>query len=111
MQRTGGEAEHVLVADADGPFGVLQAEQRVAHGGLAGAALANEADGLAGLDRDGDAVDGADMGDGAAEQAAADGEVDADVGGLAEGGGIGGNRLTKEEIEERRRQRAATGTT
>ena len=75
-----------------------------ARRGLAGAQLADDAEGLAGADRDDGVVDRLDVADGAAEQAAADREPDAQVLGLDDrrgvgGGGVGGaGRLGGEQL-------------
>ena len=72
----------VLAEEDDAALGGDQPHDGERERGLAGARLADDAEGLAGADRDGGVVDRLDVADGAAEQAAADREPDAQVLGL-----------------------------
>ncbi len=74
--------------EPDAALRLHQAQQRIAHGGFAGAALADQPDGLALMHHDIDAVDGADMADRPAQHAAADREMHAHIGTLDQRGGV-----------------------
>ena len=71
-----GELRYVRAAEADGAGGGFhQAHHGARHGGLAAAGFADEAEGLAFVDAEADAIDGMHLADGAAQQALLDGEV------------------------------------
>ena len=77
----GAEAGDVAGVEEDGASGGgIEAGDGFAEGGFAAAAFADEAEGFAGMDLEGDPVDGAAGTDGAAEDSAPDWEVDTQVG-------------------------------
>lgn len=70
------QGEEVLPLEEDlAGGGLLEAEDAPTEGGLAGAGLAHEAEGLALLDAEGDAVDGPHVAHGALEEPPPDGEA------------------------------------
>ena len=80
----------VLAGKGNAAFRGLQLEQCETHGGLAGAAFADQADGLALAHRHRDAVDCLHVGHRPAQDAAADGKMDPDVVALHQHGSVDG---------------------
>jgi len=93
--RLTGPADHGLPGVSHGPGGGgEQADGDAPEGGLPGAALADEADGLPGADREVHVVDGVDPARDAAEQAGAHGEPLGDLVEVEEGRGVEGAHRT-----------------
>jgi hypothetical protein len=92
----GGVGKVRAVEGEDAPGGFIEADHGFAEGGFTAAGFADEAEGFAGLERQGDVIDGFDAAGGALEDAGFDGKVEAEVFG-------------SEERRRRRRRRRRRG--
>jgi hypothetical protein len=80
----GGVGEVRAVESEDASGGFIEADDGFAEGGFATTGFADEAEGFAGMERQGDVIDGLDAAGGALEDAGFDGKVEAEVFGSEE---------------------------